>query len=346
MKKAHLFVRVNGRGNAWPMFLGGSSEFYSTNSKDLSNASFSLIGCNDEELSADSVEWEVLIDAGHHTVPFLIQNGNRIPNAVLLTHGHMDHTLGLDWVAQSKYRLSNHSQKLTVYATSQVWAFVQQSYPHLSSIIDFIELLPGLETEITQVPNLFVTAYPVFHGESARGACMLLFKTNTGKTALFTGDMLCPILRKQDYDIVNKADILFIDANNRYPYPKSYHGSIIANHPNIKEYKEAWLNKASVNYLITPHARHKYNEVHHRYFEEFVQECKHVNTLPISVFEFCKLREKTTCLVHYGGAEDIKYYNAEPISTSQLKTWVEQQAKEQNMKCKFDVPEVGDLFKL
>jgi ribonuclease BN (tRNA processing enzyme) len=141
MVTSSTFIRVNGRGNAWPVFLGSSSEFYDAgNSEDLSNASFSIINYFESKNDPAKINWEVLIDAGNHTVPFLIQHGNRIPNAVLLTHGHMDHTLGLDWVAQSRYYLSDKREKLSVYATFQVWKFVVQSYPHLQKIITFKSL--------------------------------------------------------------------------------------------------------------------------------------------------------------------------------------------------------------
>lgn len=347
----HTFVRVNGRGNAWPVFLGGKSKFYNTSSEDLSNASYSLINCNKGVLSADATQWEVLIDAGHHTVPFLIKNGNRIPEAVVLTHGHMDHTLGLDWVAQSRYRLSNFQEKLSVYATLPVWEFVVQSFPHLKSIINYHELLPAKRTAIDEANGLFATAFPVFHGESAKGASMLLFETTENKSVIFTGDMLCPLLRKRDYDKIKNANIIFIDSNNRFPYPASNHGSIVAHAPNshsVATELTNWFNKASLNYLLSPHNRHSFNQTHHNYFNEFLNDYKEVEELPHTVFDFAKLSNITNFeLIHYGGMEDINFHKTPEISSSELQEWVNEQALANQLpNTRFNIPKTNNITKL
>src|SRR4030043_1913809 len=97
-----IFIRVNGCSNAWPVFLGTEHPFYNRMvTDDLGSASYSVMGCMGKNFSQRTIEWEVVIDAGHNTVPFLLKNENRIPDALLLTHGHLDHILGADWIAQS-----------------------------------------------------------------------------------------------------------------------------------------------------------------------------------------------------------------------------------------------------
>lgn len=346
----NTFVRVNGRGNAWPIYLGSTSNFYDNSSLDLANASYSLLGCNKSKFSQSCIEWEVLIDAGHHTAPFLIQNGNRIPEAVVLTHGHMDHTLGLDWVAQSKYRLSNRKHKLAVYASLPVWQFVIQSFPHLKSIINFKELLPGEKVPIDEVDKLNVTAFPVFHGESAKGASMLFFETPNNKSVLFTGDMLCPLLRKADYDAIKSSSYVFIDTNNRYPYPDSNHGSIVASTPtktSISPYLEEWYSKAALNYLLSPHQLNHYNKIHCEYFEEYLTDFKHVSELPHTVLEFAqKSKIKQICLIHFGGMEDEKYYNHNCPTTNELQKWTTEKFKKAEINARIHVPFTGDVYQL
>lgn len=347
MVNEHSFVRVNGRGNAWPVFLGGESRFYDSNSsKDLSNASFSLLGCSNSSFNLQHINWEVLIDAGHHAVPFLIQNGNRIPEAVVLTHGHMDHTLGLDWVAQSRYYLSDKKQKLKVYATCQVWGFVKQSYPHLENIILFEELLPANTTEIKEVEGLKVTAYPVFHGKSAIGASMLFFETPDNKSVIFTGDMLCPLLRKRDYHQISKANCVFIDSNNRFPYPSSNHGSIISNSPkdNSGTYLQNWFENTELQVLVSPHKRIESNKIHQEYFNEFLNDWNSVREISHSVMDFARATKiPRFYLIHYGGMEDLKYHCATPISDTELRIWVSQEALKLNIEPQFLIPDTGDV---
>ena len=52
-------VRVNGRGNAWPVFLGTDSRFYGSTAEDLSNASYSLISHEGKEYLSGKIFWEV-----------------------------------------------------------------------------------------------------------------------------------------------------------------------------------------------------------------------------------------------------------------------------------------------
>jgi glyoxylase-like metal-dependent hydrolase (beta-lactamase superfamily II) len=349
---ASTFVRVNGRGNAWPVFLGGSSSFYDASSSiDLSNASFSIIHCRSNKFKLDEIESEILIDAGHHAIPFLIQHGNRIPEAVVLTHGHLDHTLGLDWVAQSKYYLSNKTQLLKVYASLLVWKFVKQSYPHLEKIIDFRELLPGKQITLDGIAGIQLTAYPVYHGEHAKGASMLCFTTNQDKQILFTGDMLCPILPKKEIEKIKGAELVFIDSNNRYPYPLSNHGSVVPFSPankTISSQLSDWFEKASLNYLIAPHARSSYNSIYHAYFEEFLDDYNAVSELPHSIFDFAKLTlPQKLNLIHYGGMEDLKYHSASVINSEQLQEWTAKCAQDYDIKTtQFNVPGTGDVLEV
>ncbi len=344
----NIYVRVNGRGNAWPVFLGGSSKFYNAqSSNDLAGASYSLISSDTNK----QTNWEVLIDAGHHTAPFLIKNGNRIPEAIVLTHGHMDHTLGIDWVAQSKYFLSGQKAKYPLYATLPVWEFVKQSYPHLSKIIDFRELTAGVETSIQEVDGLKVTAFPVYHGESAKGASMLFFNYSENNKVLFTGDMLCPLLRKKDYHTISQAQAVFIDSNNRYPYPLSNHGSITRLDPKTNKhssYIEDWLSKVNMNYLVTPHCRSKYNEAHHNYFDELLNDFPKPAMLPLTIIEFAQRTQiQEINLVHYGAMEDKTYYNQEQLTSEELEHWANQEAIKSNLnEYRFIVPKTGYSFNL
>jgi mRNA degradation ribonuclease J1/J2 len=105
-----------------------------------------------------------------------LNNENRVPEAIVLTHPHLDHTLGIDWIAQSYYFTTDKKMRYPIYATKPCFEIVLQMYPHLKKILAFTELIPGVSAKIKEVSDVSVTAYPVFHGESGFGAAMLLFE--------------------------------------------------------------------------------------------------------------------------------------------------------------------------
>ena len=176
-------------------------------------------------IKVENIEWEVLVDVGHGIVQFLIQNSNRIPDAVFLTHPHIDHTLGLDWVVQSHYRKSK--TKYPVYATRYCWQHVVQSFPHLEEMVEFKELIYG--ESVSLFGEINVNPFPSYHGKYAFGATMFLFEISN-KKVLITGDILLPVLRKNDKELLKNIELLIIDANNRFPYPKCNHWSITTKH--------------------------------------------------------------------------------------------------------------------
>ena len=397
----NVYIRVNGRGNAWPIPLGQEHPFYSRNNiEDYANTSFSIINTNGNKINLSesasggpdsvisykkihnhNINWENLIDAGHGIVQYLIKHNNRLPEAIILTHPHIDHTLSMDWIIQSYYRYNNKKQ-YPVYASKLCWELVVQSFPHLKNMVKFNELKYGIPLKIKEAPNLKVIPFPVFHGENVPGATMLTFEyedENLQKhKAIFSGDLLCPLLRNSDYQLLADAKVLFVDANNRFPYPGCNHWSIISE-PSEKQGRERtnflaqWKKNLNLSYLIAPHSTSrqtattmgegqasgqtvKQNKATHPYFAEFLKEQsafayasadKNENKLCLSVLDFVKnISPQNTMLVHYSGSEDLKYYNKEQLSETELLEWTIQQAKNNNISYKFHIPQAGNLFQL
>lgn len=347
-----IHIRTNGRANAWPVFIGENHPFYSKQGQhDLANASFSLFNIKNTDFNLKQIEWEVVVDAGHGTAETILHHENRIPETIVLTHPHLDHSLGIDWIAQSYYFKHNKEKQYPFYATRPCFEAVLQMYPHLKKILCFQELIPGQIKKIKECKGLQVIAFPVFHGESAFGASMLFFEADTGhgiKRILFTGDMLCPLLREIDYEIISKAEVVYIDSNNRFPYPRSNHQSIVGYDPGetgISKYVKTWEQKDLLAYFMAPHNVFKYGETYHNYFNEILAE--HPKEYCYAVFDFIK---RTTIpnvmMVHYGGLEDKKIHKQEVFSANELLEWTEMEAAKVDLTSNFHLPGKGEIYSL
>ena len=353
--KGKYYIRTNGRANAWPVFIGSEHPFYSReNHDDLSNASFSIISSGNENDPLKDIGFEVVVDAGNNTASYIIRHENRIPEAIVLTHPHLDHTVGVDWIAQSFYYKHDKKRKYPLYATRPCWDFVRQSYPHLNNIIDFKELKPGVHTKIDEAANLQVTPFPVFHGESAYGASILVFEIlENGRScakAVFTGDMLCPLLRKRDYEFLNNSNVIYIDCNNRFSYPGSNHGSLVAAAPGDNKeskYLTEWKKKVSLSYLIAPQLEKKYDPVKQKYFNEFLSDNTDLTNIPFSIVDLLKkINIPDVKLVHYSGYEDSNIFGEKILNEKELENFAGSIAQKHRLSSKFSVPEIGELYRI
>ncbi|MBT3209840.1 MAG: MBL fold metallo-hydrolase [Bacteroidetes bacterium] len=349
----NINIRTNGRGNAWPIPLGKEHAFYNQNQfEEIANSSFSIISQNGEENESEKINWEVLIDAGHGIIQYLIKENNRIPEALFLTHPHIDHTISTDWIVQSYYRYNK--KKFPVYATKLCWEFTLRSFSHLEDMVEFHELKPGIETSVSEIENMKLTAFPVYHGDNVLGSAMLVVeiedKKNDKHKAIFSGDLLCPILRNIDIDFLSDAKVIYVDSNNRFPSIQTNHWSITSNEPNSKDISKKLSDyKKDLSYtrLISPHLKRKFDSETYSFFESFLKENIIKTNVFMSVFEFLQeLRIENTMLIHYSGNEDMKNYNQEVLGEDDLLKWTIEEAKLYRIKSKFFVPNIGHIFKL
>lgn len=339
-----LKLHVHGRGNAWPVPLGETHPFYNRNDcRDLSNAAYSLTASEQGSMRAD-----VLIDAGHGTIQSLISGRNRIPDCICLTHGHMDHTLSVDWVVQSFWRHHEKKRLYPVYATASVYRFMLKSYPHLEKLIEFRELIPGVTRPLEGSNPFNLTAYPVYHGQGAAGSSMLLFET-VGKKLLFTGDLLSPLLRNGDYERLMNADLVVADANNRYPWPRTNHWSFAGGPESPMERDStlrSFIETLSWEDLTAPHELPLQEESFINYFSQLKKEWD-LSTQPFTVMEFLrKIDPKLLVPVHYSGAEDSRYHREKILDGAGLRSWIEHTMKSEGLLSEILLPLPGQVIPL
>jgi len=320
--------------------LGEEHPFYDrTDYRDLANASFSLVAMDHGRLTGD-----ILVDAGHGTIQSLLSGVNRIPDCICLTHGHMDHTLSVDWVVQSYWRQHGKETRYPVYATRPVYRFLVQSYPQLEEIVEFRELEPGQGTRLELEREITVTAFPVYHGRAAPGASMLLFETG-GKRVLFTGDLFTPLLRQADYGLLRGVDLVVVDSNNRFPWPGTNHWSFAGDPGNPMKRHGAlldFLREHGVSHFTRPRGQGGNGTSARAYLEQCTGEWD-VASQPFTVLEFLeRIGAGRVMLVHYSGAEDEKHHGEPVMDSLQLEEWVRETAARAGCGSRFIIPAVGE----
>jgi len=336
-------LRVNGRGNAWPIQIGKHHAMYQEDEiNDYANASFSICKSKNTSYNKHELDWEVLIDAGHGTIPFILNHHNRLPEAIILTHAHFDHTLGADWIVQSYFR--QNKKAYPIYASKACMNAFNTVFHHLEGLVEWIILEVGIKTPIIQSPGLYVTAFPVFHGYSAKGASMLLFsQENSDKQVLISGDILCPLIKQEDYSKLNNIDLLIADCNNRFPYPKTNHWSFIAKENELALLSK-FYNKFEFVNILKPHFD---SDIEKCYVLDLISEINDTKELYWSLSDFIKkVNPTTTALVHYSGSEDEKYYNEKIMTTEELEYWANSKIQESNTSSQFIVPKTGDVYSI
>ena len=332
-------IVVHGRGNAWPVPLGESHPFYDrTGYRDLANASFSLVVSGGGTVSAD-----ILVDAGHGTIQSLVTGSNRIPDCICLTHGHLDHILAVDWVVQSFRMKFNGEKKYPVYATHKVNQLLVQSFPHLEELIEFREIQFGKRIKLETSGEVHLTPFPVYHGPRAHGASMLLFET-CGKKVLFTGDLFSPLLRRKDYNQLVDVDLVVVDCNNRFPWPRTNHWSF-AGDPDDPDRRSRslkdFLQGMQYEDFISPHIQEG-AAAEKPYFDELGAEWD-TEIQPYTILEFLKMiSARQAGLVHYSGTEDLKHYGEPQLSGEQLLNWSKVIARGSGTGSQILIPDVGD----
>jgi len=341
-ERGKYVLRINGRGNAWPLPIGQEHPFYGSGPvPDYANTSFSVMAVSE----TGDIRSDILIDAGHGIVPFLLKHGNRLPEAIVITHPHFDHILGMDWIIQSYYRFHD-KQPYPVYATVGCWQQILRVLPHLDGLVTFHELAYDRPTSVKESVGTTITAFPVYHGPHAHGAAMLLFDIQpAGKNILFTGDVLIPLICESDLEKLQYVNWLIVDANNRFPYPVTNHWSVARKEPEDGKYIASWLEGLTEDILMWPHNFQSYSN--YQYILDFFRDFPEKKDYFLTALDFVKkLRPQHLILSHYSGIEDQRYYRQELLNDYSLEQWAKQIINEKGLTVEVQVPETGEKISL
>lgn len=142
------------------------------------------------------------------------------PDAILITHEHGDHFLGLDDLLAFRRSLPEDSwTPIPVYATEQCWKAIEIRFGYLlGSLIDRRDAVPGVQLEGLKTR---VTPFKTYHGPTATGS---------------VGYVLEDQVSGQDFKIIYTSDFSRLEAEPR-----------ILVGPDVLIIQSHWLNEPLEN---------------------------------------------------------------------------------------------------
>ncbi len=155
----------------------------------------------------------ILVDCGPDVRSQMVRWSVKCPDAIVITHEHGDHYLGLDDLLAFRRSTPRDSWiPIPVYATEQTWQVIERRFGYLvGSLLEKREARPGQTLEGLRVR---VTPFKTYHGPIVPGAVGYVFEEETpdrGKCrVVYTSDL---IRVEQEILLLQEPDVLIIQAH-------------------------------------------------------------------------------------------------------------------------------------
>jgi phosphoribosyl 1,2-cyclic phosphate phosphodiesterase len=155
----------------------------------------------------------ILVDCGPDLRSQMVKSSMKRPDAVLITHEHGDHYLGLDDLLAFRRSTPKDSWKpIPIYATEQSWQAIELRFGYLvGSLIEKRVASPGQPLEGLRIR---VTPFKTFHGPSVPGAVGYVFEDETPGSGecrvVYTSDL---VRVEEDTPLLEEPDVLIIQTH-------------------------------------------------------------------------------------------------------------------------------------
>ncbi|MFN7543897.1 MAG: bifunctional riboflavin kinase/FAD synthetase [Acidobacteriota bacterium] len=187
----------------------------------------------------------VVIDAGPDFRAQALEAGLERVDAILLTHAHADHILGLDDVRPFNYR---QKETIPIYATGDVIEAVRRIYAYAFEEKPTQSTKPKLEMreidrEPFEVHGLQFVPVPLEHGRGRSTGYRF------GSAAYLTDHNRIP---EESFGLLSGLDVLFVDGLRYKPHPTHSHVSLA-----LKNIERTGARRAYLTHVChdLPHAR-------------------------------------------------------------------------------------------
>lgn len=133
-------------------------------------------------------------------------------DAIVYTHDHADHILGLDDIRPFNYRQGG---RIPLYATASVFTTIRRVFAYAFEVREVKTYVPQLELNVIDenpfyVAGLEFTPVPVLHGSQT------IFGFRVGRMAYLTDHNVVP---ESSEHLLQGLDVLFLDALRHKPHP-------------------------------------------------------------------------------------------------------------------------------
>lgn len=171
-------------------------------------------------------EETILVDCGPDIRVQMKAVGMSRPDAILITHEHGDHYLGMDDLLVLRRSMPvDEWAPIPVYATEQAWKAIEVRFGYLlGSLIEKRIAVPGLPLQGIQAK---VTPFKTFHGASAAGSVGYVYEGEIGEAPfklVYTSDFMNI---EDEPQILMEPDILVIQAH-RFNEPEFNRPSLMS----------------------------------------------------------------------------------------------------------------------
>jgi phosphoribosyl 1,2-cyclic phosphate phosphodiesterase len=166
-------------------------------------------------------------------------------DAIVFTHEHADHIMGLDDVRPFNFR---QRAKIPIYASETTMAAIHRCFPYIFDPGEQPSSVPKLESMIVtgepfEAAGLRFTPVPLLHGSSP------IFGYRFGQAAYLTDHSTIP---DESFPLLEDLDVLFLDALRLKPHPT--HSTLDLA---VKNAQRAKARRAFLTHIChdLPHAR-------------------------------------------------------------------------------------------
>ncbi len=170
-----------------------------------------------------TTDQHLLIDPGPDIRRQMIDHRVGRPDAVLITHEHLDHMGGLDDLLCFRRSVARQDWRpIPVYAHPAAWPSIEARFDYLfETTLEKRDYLPGRPAEDLAVE---VTPFKTEHGPVAKGSVGLIIARN-GKKLVYTSDFMS---LPEEPEALAKPDLLILQAHffNEPGFNRPHHMSL------------------------------------------------------------------------------------------------------------------------